>query len=83
MPVDSNRIAATYSAFCRNYGHYTTPAVGSHNWNEEAIEKMIRDLDAPWRKLRLKVQKRHESIVKSIEDLMDWAIDYLGKSTEN
>lgn len=79
MPVDANRAAASYAAFCRQYGDYCTPAAGSHIWNEEVIEKMIGDLAAPWRSLRSTLQNRHESTARSIEELMDWAIQYLGK----
>ena len=78
--MDDNLTAASYAAFCRNYGDHNTPAVGSHNWNEEAIERMIGDLAAPWQSLRSTLKNRHESTVLSIEDLMDWAIQYLGKS---
>jgi hypothetical protein len=80
--VEANRTAATYAAFCRNYGHYATAMVGSHNWNEEAIERMIRDLTSPWQRLRTTLQNQYGSITRSIEDLIDLAIQYLGESQE-
>ncbi|PMD51050.1 uncharacterized protein K444DRAFT_543887 [Hyaloscypha bicolor E] len=72
-----SNLLSTYAAFCRNYGHYATATVGSHNWNEEAIERMIRDLTSPWQRLRTTLQNQHGSIARSIEDLMDLAIQYL------
>jgi hypothetical protein len=80
--VDSNCTTATYTAFCRNYGDHSTKAVGSHNWNEESIESMTRDLVGPWGNFRLAVQERNERTTASIEDLIDWAIQYLGELTE-
>jgi hypothetical protein len=76
--VHTNCSAATYAAFCRNYGNYNTVKVGSHNWNEEVIERMINDLAVPWQSLLSTLQERHERIVLLIEDLMDWAVRYLG-----
>lgn len=83
VTVDANRTAATYAAFCRKYGNYKTTAAGSHNWNEEAIERMVRDLAAPWQSLRSTLQNRHESIIIFVEELIDWAIQYLGTSGED
>jgi hypothetical protein len=83
VSVDTNRTAATYAAFCRNYGDYNTRAVGPHNWNEEAIERMAGHLAAPWQSLHSELHDRHERIEMLIEDLMDWAIQYLGKSRED
>jgi hypothetical protein len=80
VPLNANDTTATYRAFCSNYGDHCTNAVGSHNWNEEAIEKMIGSLAAPWQNLRLTLQNWHDNITASIEDLMDWAIQYLGNS---
>jgi hypothetical protein len=76
---DPNLLAATYSAFCRNFGDYNTEAVGEHNWNEEAIERMVKDLAAPWQDLRSTLQRTLEDNNRLIEDLMNWAIEYLGK----
>lgn len=67
----------TYAAFCRHYGHHATAMVGRLNWNEKAIEGMIRDLTSPWQRLRTTLHNRHRSITRSIEDLMDLAIQYL------
>jgi hypothetical protein len=71
--------AATYSAFCQKYGDHSTNAVGPHNWNEEVIERMVRDLSAPWQGLRSILRSRNDRTVLLIDDLMDWAIQYLGK----
>lgn len=76
--MDAN-YTATYSAFCRQYGYHSTGAVGLHNWNEEAIEGMVQDLSGPWQGLCSVLVRRNERTVLLIEDLMDWAIQYLGK----
>jgi hypothetical protein len=39
---------SSYKAFCSNYGDYATPKMGSHCWNEEAIQGMTTDLSAVW-----------------------------------
>jgi hypothetical protein len=80
--VEANRLAATYSAFCRRYGDFATRAIGSHNWNEEAIEGMIRDLSSPWQRLCKTIQNWHGRIIRSIKDLMDLETQYLGASQE-
>ena len=83
MHYDSNCFIETYSVFCRNFEDHTTAAVGRHNWNEEAIKQMARDLAAPWQDLRSTLRSFLEDIDRLIEDLMDWAVDYLGKADVN
>jgi hypothetical protein len=39
---------STYKSFCSNYGDHYTPTVGSHCWNNEAIQGMETDLSAVW-----------------------------------
>lgn len=56
-----------------------TEAAGSHNWNEEAIEKMAQDLATPWSDLNINLQSTLEENRRLAEDLMSWAIEYLGK----
>jgi hypothetical protein len=51
--------------------------VGTHNWNEEAIEQMARDLGAPWETLKFTIYRDLEESKSRIQDLMDWAIEYL------
>lgn len=76
----TNRSAASYAAFCRKYGDHETPAVGSHNWNEEAMESMISDLETPWQNLLSTLQNRHRRTALLIENLIGWAVQYLSKS---
>ncbi|KAJ5021270.1 Dynamin family-domain-containing protein [Bipolaris maydis] len=45
----SNATAPTYSAFCRNEGDHFTPAVDYHNWNEEAIALLQKDMKCVWK----------------------------------
>ncbi|KAI0003171.1 hypothetical protein F4779DRAFT_602144 [Xylariaceae sp. FL0662B] len=68
---------ATYSAFCRNYGNYCTPAVGQRNWNEEIMETMARELSSPWRGLCASLEDRNEHMTILIDDLMDEATELL------
>ncbi|KAM5358468.1 hypothetical protein ACJZ2D_015255 [Fusarium nematophilum] len=65
----------TYSAFTRNYGDHFTSAVGSHNWNEEAMEGMSGDLETPWEDLLLRLQERQTSLGSHIETITDEAIE--------
>ncbi|KAH6887646.1 hypothetical protein B0T10DRAFT_490140 [Thelonectria olida] len=68
---------ASYAAFCRNYGDYSTPAVGCRNWNEEAIEEMTKDLNQPWKDLRRLIDTRHGSVETLLDDLLEWSIEHL------
>lgn len=43
---------------------------------------MVQDLSAPWQGLRPILLGRNERTVALIQDLMDWAIQYLGKLSE-
>jgi len=75
----SNCLVATYSTFCRNFGDYSTDTVGSHNWNEEAIEQMARDLGIPWETMKSTFSRDLEGREIRIQQLMDWVIEYLGQ----
>jgi hypothetical protein len=55
---------------------------GDHNWNERAIEQMVRDLAAPWRELRSMLLSSLERDTKFIRDLMDSSMDYAGNKDE-
>ena len=54
--------------------------MGRHNWNEEAIEQMAGDLATPWQDLRSDLQRIFDDNYRMIENLMDWAIEYLDKA---
>lgn len=83
MPLDDDSAIATYSAFCRQYGDYCTPAVGVHNWNKEAMEAMVTDLTEPWDNLRLRLRNLNECTTRSIQNLMNKEFQELGKSGED
>lgn len=55
---------------------------GDHNWNERAIEQMVRDLAAPWRELKSMLQSSLERDTKFIGDLMDSSMEYAGNMAE-
>ncbi|KAI8301025.1 hypothetical protein K4K61_009245 [Colletotrichum sp. SAR11_59] len=72
----------TYSAFCRNYGNYCTPAVGPHDWNQDIIAKMARDLTPQWKQMLSSVQGRLNTDVENLEDEMDAAMELLSAELE-
>ncbi|KAM5344685.1 hypothetical protein ACJ41O_010547 [Fusarium nematophilum] len=49
--------------------------MGSHNWNEEAMEGMSGDLETPWEDLLLRLQERQTSLGSHIETITDEAIE--------
>ncbi|RTE79247.1 hypothetical protein BHE90_006271 [Fusarium euwallaceae] len=63
----------SYSAFCRQYGDYSTRAVGPHNWNEEMMEGMVQDLEDPWQDFRSILQQRQTNLVQQVETILDSA----------
>ncbi|KAF4962888.1 hypothetical protein FSARC_9044 [Fusarium sarcochroum] len=67
----------SYSAFCRKFGNHFTPAVGAHNWNEEAMEEMVRDLESPWQELRAALQQRQDDLLSHVTIVTDTAIEQL------
>lgn len=83
MPLDDDSTTATYSAFCRQYGDYSTKAVGARNWNTEAMEAMVTDLAQPWDNLRSRLRNLNECTASSIQDLMNKEFQELGKSCED
>ena len=68
---------ATYSAFCRQYGHYKTDAVGAHNWNEEIIQAMVDELAEPWDGLRISSINERDAICSIVDAQVDDKIEYL------
>ncbi|KAM7200854.1 hypothetical protein V8F20_005096 [Naviculisporaceae sp. PSN 640] len=70
--------STSYSAFCRNYGNHCTSTIGSRNWNEEAIAKMVRDMTPLWEHLQVSTTEQHpSSAVAAADELIEWAIEYL------
>ncbi|KAH0425848.1 hypothetical protein CcaCcLH18_10717 [Colletotrichum camelliae] len=72
----------TYSAFCRNYGNYNTPAVGPHDWNQDIIARMVADLTPRWNRMLSTVQDRLSSDIENLEDEMDEALELLSAELE-
>ena len=70
---------ATYAAFCRNYGNHTVKA-GFHDWNEEAMAVMSRDLSVSWSTFYLVVLDQLNQILAAISSSLDWAANHLGWS---
>ncbi|KAF5530041.1 hypothetical protein FMEXI_13782 [Fusarium mexicanum] len=68
---------SSYSAFCRNFGDYCTPAIGSRNWNEEAMDDMVTDLEGPWEGMCGALQERQSSMLENADEFADVAIERL------
>ncbi|RKK77915.1 hypothetical protein BFJ69_g5912 [Fusarium oxysporum] len=68
---------SSYSAFCRNFGDYCTPAIGSRNWNEEAMDEMVSDLGGPWEEMCGSLQERQSSMLENAYEFADMAIEKL------
>lgn len=60
---------SSYSAFCRNYGDYTTAKVGYRCWNEEAIGSMRSDMFGLWDTFDADVDSFLNQISLSIEEV--------------
>ncbi|KAF4448281.1 hypothetical protein F53441_8315 [Fusarium austroafricanum] len=60
-----------------NYGDYCTRTIGARNWNEEAIDGMVRDLNGPWGELRNALQQRQSSMEEDANTIADTAIERL------
>ncbi|KAK7225431.1 hypothetical protein V2G26_013434 [Clonostachys chloroleuca] len=57
----------SYSAFVSNFGNHSTPKAGTHDWNLEAMEKMVEDLRAPWESLASTLYERQSELTQAIE----------------
>ncbi|KLO81585.1 Uncharacterized protein Y057_7563 [Fusarium fujikuroi] len=68
---------SSYSAFCRNFGNYCTPAIGSRNWNEEAMGEMASDLERPWEEMCGALQERQLNMLESADEFADMAMERL------
>ncbi|KAF4497513.1 hypothetical protein FAGAP_6314 [Fusarium agapanthi] len=68
---------SSYSAFCRNFGDYCTPAIGSRNWNEEAMDDMVTDLEGPWEGMCGALQERQSNMLENADEFADMAIERL------
>lgn len=69
---------ATYAAFCNQYGYHCTKAVGSHNWNEEAISVMVSSLQPKWRQLYKEFASQSRNAMTLTEDILDELKTLLG-----
>ncbi|KAF4971538.1 hypothetical protein FZEAL_9822 [Fusarium zealandicum] len=74
---------ASYSAFCRQYGDHTTPAVGSRNWNEEAIAGMVQELENPWQDLCVSLKQGQTDLVDHIISATNTATERFENELDN
>lgn len=76
-PLDLCRFdfyAASYSAFCRQYGNHCTNAVGSRCWNDEAVEEMKTDVFIAWSAFHQILSSDHDNMVELIKRTFEQAI---------
>ncbi|KAK2054164.1 hypothetical protein LY76DRAFT_523077, partial [Colletotrichum caudatum] len=69
--------AATYSAFCRQYGSHCTPAVGRRDWNQEAIAELVKDLGPRWNELCSSIEDGLEEDAKLINNVLAKALELI------
>lgn len=69
----------SYAAFCRKFGDHYTAAVGSRNWNEEALESMVSDLKQPWQTLVRHITSKEQERTALIQRSVTWAVNHFGK----
>ncbi|KAF3807254.1 hypothetical protein GCG54_00008709 [Colletotrichum gloeosporioides] len=67
------------SPFCRNFGNHHTSTAGWHDWNEEMIHTMVRDVTPQWDIMCTSCRERLGQISRLIKGHMEWALDLLGK----
>ncbi|KAJ3496224.1 hypothetical protein NLG97_g2818 [Lecanicillium saksenae] len=73
----------TYAAFCRRYGNYSTPAVGFHDWNQEALQSMVDQLATPWVALEEHMRIQQDVISAFIGSQAESASESLEVALEN
>lgn len=77
----TNWHTGTYSAFCRQYGNYSTPtSKGWHDWNGEAMKTMVQQMAEPWQGLEMWMRFQQRAIAQFIDSPTDSAADFLGKN---
>ncbi|KAM3542055.1 hypothetical protein ARSEF1564_005011 [Beauveria bassiana] len=72
-------VRSSYSAFCRQYGNYTTNAVGYHDWNREANGQMARHMKSPWQTLVSRAQAEEARITEFLTS----STNYVAGKLEN
>jgi cobalamin biosynthesis Mg chelatase CobN len=68
----------SFAAFCRKFGNHSTRVVGTHNWNEEAIESMVSDLSPKWRELCRQLERQGENAIEVVDNVLNETVDILG-----
>ncbi|KAI1045821.1 hypothetical protein LB505_014328 [Fusarium chuoi] len=51
--------------------------IGSRNWNEEAMDDMVTDLEGPWEGMCGAIQERQSSMLENADEFADMAIERL------
>ena len=42
------------------------------------METMVQDIGTPWQSFRAQTKRCQTSLLETIEDVMEWAVEYLG-----
>ncbi|KAK1566032.1 uncharacterized protein LY79DRAFT_529529, partial [Colletotrichum navitas] len=69
--------AASYSAFCRQYGSHCTRIIGPRDWNEEAIDKLVKDLGPRWDELCSSIEHELEENAELMDDVLAQALELI------
>ncbi|CAI6334688.1 unnamed protein product [Periconia digitata] len=64
----------TYSAFCKNYGIYSTAKQPYTNWNEEAMTAMVDDMTPEWDKFSKLINETLDEIKGFVKESFTTAI---------
>lgn len=67
----------TYAAFCRNYGTWSTKAVGSRCWNDEILEQAREELQGRWESVVDWVELQKTQLEEATADLFQSICDLL------
>ncbi|KAL1980018.1 hypothetical protein VTN96DRAFT_4795 [Rasamsonia emersonii] len=80
----------TYAAFCRNYGTWSTKAVGSRCWNDEILEQAREELQGRWESVvdwvelqKTQLEEATADLFQSICDLLKEHINLAPQALEN
>jgi len=73
---------ATYSAYCRNNGDYSTKAQPNRNWNDEMIDSMREDLEPEWDEFVEEAESEWDSLMSELETIFDTQFSILTDSVD-
>ncbi|KAJ3474062.1 hypothetical protein NLG97_g10010 [Lecanicillium saksenae] len=73
----------SYNAFCRKYGEHAPKNERHRNWNAEASEQMVCDLQGPWDELEKSVGGNRDAVVGSLKRAYALVVANAGSELRN